>query len=135
MFELGLVLTISSWIFLWARTSSCSNNNGGTNWQIFNVEVLFKLNYLIKIILGYKRLSLPGLGKGPGFSGPSRTGPGFWVFGPVSDLKVKSGPGSGLKIEIFSGSKISGPGRPARCRALISADLLKFVYHRSPYNF
>ena len=57
MFELGLVLTISSWIFLWARTSSCSINNGGTNWQIFDVEVLFKFNYLIKIILGYKRLS------------------------------------------------------------------------------
>ena len=50
--------------------------------------------------------------------------------GPVSGLNFESGPGSGLKIKFSSGSKkpgfwkpgskISGPGRPARCRALVS---------------
>ena len=68
---------------------------------------------------------------GPGFSAqpaknPARTRNSG--SGSVSGLNFKSGPGSGFKIKFFSGSekpgfwnpgsKISGQGRTARCRAL-----------------
>ena len=81
---------------------------------------------------------------GPGFStrpakNPARTRNSG--SGPVSGLKFKSGPGSGFKIKCFSGSKkpgskISGPGRPARCRALhLPEAMTRSPRERWPGNF
>ena len=37
----------------------------------------------------------------------------------------RAGSGSGFKIKFFSGSKISGTGRPAFCRALVEYEKIK----------